>query len=318
MTTTYSPTQRILVVGAGELGTAMLEGLVRHPKHPSPPSSSSSSQSLITVLLRPSTIHSQDPAKQSANAYLRSLGAALAPGDIVHDSEEALAEAFGAYDTVLVCAGFGLPGGTQLRIARAALRARVGRFFPWQWGIDYDVVGAGSAQDLFDEQLEVRRLLRAQREVDWVIVSTGLFVSFIFVPEFGPVDFKTRTLRALGSWDTRLSVTTPRDIGRVAAEIVYEPREINRQVVFAAGDTVSYEDVAALVEKRFGGQWKRELWDMQTLGQRLKDSPDDGMVKYQNVFGAGKGVAWDMSSTVNAQRGMQMQTVEDYLREMKD
>lgn len=138
------------------------------------------------------------------------------------------------------------------------------------------------------------------------------------MPEFGLVDLKDRTLRALGSWDTRVSVTTPTDIGRVAAELVYEPRGINRQIVFAAGDTVSYGDVADLVEKRFGGPWKRELWDMQTLGERSKANPDDGMVKYQNVFGAGKGVAWDMAATVNAQRGMKMETVEDYLKKMTD
>ncbi|KAI0866866.1 hypothetical protein F4860DRAFT_455336 [Xylaria cubensis] len=302
--------QRILVVGAGELGTAMLEGLARHPALASTPS--------ITVLLRSSTINSVDADKRRANEYLRSLGASLTTGDIILDSEEHLASIFADYDTVIVCSGFGFPPGTQLRLTKAALRARVKRFFPWQWGIDYDVVGPGSAQDLFDEQLEVRKLLRSQSEVDWVIVSTGLFVSFIFVPEFGPVDLQARTLRALGSWDTRLSVTTPRDIGRVAAEIVYNPQDIHRKVVYAAGDTVSYGDVKNLVEKRFGGQWKRELWDMPTLRQRLEANPDDNWVKYQNVFGAGIGVAWDMADTVNAQRGMEMQTVEDYLRDMKD
>ncbi|TRX94817.1 hypothetical protein FHL15_004278 [Xylaria flabelliformis] len=302
--------QRILVVGAGELGTAMLEGLVRHPALASTPS--------ITVLLRSSTINSVDADKRRANEYLRSLGASLTTGDIIFDSEEHLASIFADYDTVIVCSGFGFPPGTQLRLTKAALRAGVKRFFPWQWGIDYDVVGPGSAQDLFDEQLEVRKLLRAQNEVDWVIVSTGLFVSFIVVPEFGPADLQARTLRALGSWDTRLSVTTPRDIGRVAAEIVYNPQNIHRQVVFAAGDTVSYEDVKRLVEKRFGGEWKSELWDMQTLRQRLEANPNDNWVKYQNVFGAGIGVAWDMADTVNAQRGMEMQTVEDYLRNMKD
>ncbi|KAH8161825.1 hypothetical protein CIB48_g6420 [Xylaria polymorpha] len=276
---TNSSTQRILIIGAGELGTAMLEGLVGHSAPASPPS--------ITILLRASTIDTADADKRRANKYLRSLGASLTPGDIVHDSEEHLASIFGRYDTVI-------------------------------WGIDYDIVGVASAQDLFDEQLEVRKLLRAQSEVDWVIVSTGLFVSFIFVPEFGPVDLKARTLRALGSWDIRLSVTTPRDIGRVAAGIVYEPHDIHSRVVFVAGDTVSYGDVADLVERRFGGQWKRELWDMQTLQLRLEANPDDGMVKYQNVFGAGKGVAWDLADTLNAQRGMEMQTVEDYLQEMED
>ena len=82
----------------------------------------------------------------------------------------------------------------------------------------------------------------------------------------------------------------------MTAEIVYDPRGISKQVVFVAGDTVSYKDVADLVEKRFGGEWKRELWDLPTLNQRLKDNPQDGMVKYQNVFGAGKGVAWDILS----------------------
>ncbi|KAI1274801.1 NAD(P)-binding protein [Xylaria sp. FL0933] len=303
-----STQQRILIVGAGELGTAMLEGLAER----------SEDRASIAVLLRASTIDSTDAAKQRANAYLRSLGASLVAGDIVQDTEEQLARLFADYDTVIVCSGFGFPAGTQLRLARAALHAGVKRYFPWQWGIDYDVIGAGSAQDLFDEQLGVRKLLRAQDKVDWVIVSTGLFVSFIFVPEFGLVDPKTRTLRALGSWDTRLSVTTPRDIGRVAAEIVFEPRDISKQIVFAAGDTVSYGEVADLVEKRFGGHWKRELWDLPLLQRRLKENPDDGMVKYQNVFGAGRGVAWDMADTVNAQRGMKMETVEDYLRGLKD
>ncbi|KAI0202248.1 hypothetical protein F4808DRAFT_449911 [Astrocystis sublimbata] len=302
--------QRILIIGAGELGTAMLEGLVRS-RHSAPSS--------ITILLRASTIDSTDTDKRRANAHLVSLGASLTAGDIVNDGEEHLASIFARYDAVIVCSGFGFPPGTQLRITKAVLRAGVERYFPWQWGIDYDIVGEGSAHDLFDEQLEVRKLLRAQSEVDWVVVSTGLFVSFIFVAAFGPVDLGTRTLRALGSWDrTQLSVTTPRDIGRVAAEIVYDPRDIHRQIVFVAGDTVSYGDVADLVQKRFGGQWRRELWDMRTLKQRLDENPDDHWAKYQNIFGEGRGVAWDMADTVNVQRGLEMQTVERYLQDMKD
>lgn len=136
---TNSSTQRILIIGAGELGTAMLEGLVGHSAPASPPS--------ITILLRASTIDTADADKRRANKYLRSLGASLTPGDIVHDSEEHLASIFGRYDTVIVCSGFGFPSGTQLRVTRAVMRARVKRFFPWQWGIDYDIVGVASAQD---------------------------------------------------------------------------------------------------------------------------------------------------------------------------
>lgn len=85
--------------------------------------------------------------------------------------------------------------GFQLRIAQLALAVGVGRFFPWQYGLDYDAIGAGSQQDLFDEQLEVRALLRrspACAPTDWCIVSTGVFTSFLFEAGFGPVDCEKR------------------------------------------------------------------------------------------------------------------------------
>ncbi|OTB11919.1 hypothetical protein K445DRAFT_321633 [Daldinia sp. EC12] len=302
----------ILLVGAGELGTAVLEALVAHPKR---------NNGTISILLRQSSISSQDPAKQTQNERLKSLGAtSFVAGDLANDSVEKLAETFGKFHTVIACSGFGLPPGTQVKLTQAVLKAKVRRYIPWQWGIDYDAVGGGSAQDLFDEQLQVRSLLRSQEntDTDWVIVSTGLFMSFLFLPEFGVVDLKGRKLRALGSWEARLSLTTARDIGRVAAEVVYDPREVRRQVVYIAGDTVTYARVAELVEERFGGGWTRELWDVDFLKGKLRERPDDGMLKYTNVWAVGRGVAWDMESTLNAQRGIELQGLESYLKDMPD
>ena len=69
-------------------------------------------------------------------------------------------------------------------MVRATLQAGVKRYLPWQFGLDYDAIGRGSGQDLFDEQIDVRDLLRSQQgqegETEWVIVSTGLFLSFLF------------------------------------------------------------------------------------------------------------------------------------------
>ncbi|KAI0005724.1 hypothetical protein F4779DRAFT_597859 [Xylariaceae sp. FL0662B] len=217
----------------------------------------------------------------------------------------------------------GLPAGTQVKLARAVLQAGVARYLPWQWGIDYDAVGAGSAQDLFDEQLEVRGILRESTAggttttTDWVVVTTGLFMSFLFLPAFGVVDRGRRVVRALGAWDARLTVTAVGDIARMAAEVVYVPAGVRRQVVYIAGDTLTYARVAELVERRFGGEWKRELWDREFLQGRLRENPDDGMAKYASVWAAGKGVAWDLDRTLNTQRGIEMQSVESYLKEME-
>lgn len=297
--------QSILVLGAGELGLAVLEALVAHNRR---------GKSEITVLLRPPTIDSTNPDKQRGIVHLASLGVAFEPGDIEASSTSELANIFKNYHTIISCTGMYSPPGTQLKLTRAVLEAAVARYFPWQYGIDYDTIGSGSSQDLFDEQLEVRSLLRAQSATDWIIVSTGLFMSFLFVPEFGPVDLKDRVLRGLGSWDVPVSVTTPKDIGRMVAEIVYEPREIQRQVVFVAGDTVTYGRVADLVQSRFGGGWRREVWDWEILQKRLREEPGNGMFKYQNVFAAGKGVAWDLDRTVNGQRGIKLENLEAYLK----
>ena len=63
----------ILVLGAGELGMAVLRGLAGRAAR--------SRGTSLTVLLRPSTIGSPDPVKQRDIAELRSLGVEFLPGD---------------------------------------------------------------------------------------------------------------------------------------------------------------------------------------------------------------------------------------------
>ncbi|KAJ6446738.1 NmrA family protein [Purpureocillium lavendulum] len=301
----------VLVLGAGELGLAVLTALAAHPLRPR--------VATLSVLLRQATLDSAAPAKKRAVQHMRGLGADFEAADVVAASVEELASVMGRYDTVVSCCGMELPPGTQTKLAEAALRAGVRRFFPWQFGMDYDVIGKGSAQDLFDEQLEVRRVLRAQTATAWTIVSTGLFMSFLFEPAFGVVDLGARTVRALGRWDNEITVTTPRDIGRVTADVVLDPRgEGVDGVVYTAGDTVSYARLADLVDERFGpGKFTRELWDEETLAEQLERDPDSVMAKYRGTFARGKGVAWDPSTTVNARRGTSMTDVREYLKSMQ-
>ncbi len=141
----------ILVLGAGELGMAVLRGLAGRAAR--------SRGTSLTVLLRPSTICSPDPVKQRDIAELRSLGVEFLPGDLVEGSAADLSALFQDFHTVIGCTGFVAGRSIQLKLARAALDSGVRRYFPWQFGVDYDAIGKGSAQDLFDEQLDVRDLL---------------------------------------------------------------------------------------------------------------------------------------------------------------
>ena len=139
-----------------------------------------------------------------------------------------------SFHTVISCTGFVGGPGVQRKIARAALDGGVKRFVPWQFGVDYDAIGRGSPQDLFDEQLDVRDLLRAQQATEWVIVSTGMFTSFLFEPAFGVVDLAANRVNALGSLDTAVTLTTADDIGALTAEILFARPRIANQAVFVA------------------------------------------------------------------------------------
>jgi hypothetical protein len=299
--------ESILVLGAGELGMAMLRSLVRRAAGVSGPS--------IAVLLRPSTIDSEDPRKQKDIGELRALGVELIPGDLSAQSVTDLATVFGRFDTLISCTGFMGASGVQRKLARAALDASVKRYFPWQFGVDYDVIGRGSAQDLFDEQLDVRDLLSSQDQTEWVIVSTGMFTSFLFEPSFGVVDLARNTVNALGSWDNAVTVTTADDIGALTAEIVFaEPRFVN-QVVHVAGDTITYRQLADTVDSMLNRNVRRVKWSVPELERELAQEPGNSIRKYRAVFAAGKGVAWDKSRTFNAQRGISACGIEDWMRQ---
>ena len=155
-----SPHIYILVLGAGELGTAVLKALAAHPQH-----------SLIAVSLRAATIHSSNPAKVASIHELEILGISTIAEDIASMAEQELANTFSSFDTLIGCTGTSHDAGTQLKIAHAVLVAKVRRYPPWQFGIDYDGIGRGSSQDLFTKQLDVRELLRQQKVTEWVIVS---------------------------------------------------------------------------------------------------------------------------------------------------
>lgn len=143
-------------------------------------------------------------------------------------------------------------------------------------------------QDVFDEQLDVRGMLRSSSQTDtnlqWTIISTGMFTSFLFEPSFGVVDLENASICALGSWENRVTLTTPADIGRITAEIVLglnssssagttissdpssSPSPDSGKVLFIGGDTISYAELASLVEREssrnhFTGA--SSMWEMR-------------------------------------------------------
>lgn len=175
-----SPTQ-ILLLGAGELGIAFLPHLSGLPN------------THVTIGIRTPTKYQHI---SSPNISLTALD--------LSSSSKALSKTFAHYDIVVSATGFGQSSHVLTKIAREILAAGVLRrgagkgklwFFPWQWGVNYDITGDGlGLMPLFGEQADIRNTLRAEAEesnVQWTILSTGIFMSFLFERFWAVVDGKS-------------------------------------------------------------------------------------------------------------------------------
>ncbi len=307
MTSSEVQPASILVLGAGELGVAVLRGLAKR--------TSSASGITLAVLLRPRVGGSAELRKQKEIEELRRLGIDFMFSDLATASVEELASLFGQFETVIGCTGFAAGGSIQRKLARAVLAGGVKRYVPWQFGVDYDAIGRGSAQDLFDEQLEVRDLLRNQNHTEWIIISTGMFTSFLFEPSFGIVDLVGNVMHALGSWMTAVTVTTPEDIGILTTEVLFAEPPIRNRVVYTAGDTLTYAELADTLDRVLHRKMRRVTWNLPLLKAQLEQDPENPILKYRIVFAEGKGVAWAMADTFNAVRDIPMIGVERWVRE---
>ncbi|MEL5516157.1 aromatic alcohol reductase [Serratia bockelmannii] len=297
--------ENILVLGAGELGLPVLRNLALRAKDVE--------GTKISVLLRESTVTSDEPGKQFVITEIRNLGINIVTGDLVMSSVDDLASLFAQFDTVVGCAGYAAGINTPMKLAQAALQARIPRYFPWQFGADFDAIGRGSPQDIFDAQIDVRDLLRSQDETEWVIISTGIFMSYLFEPDFGVVDLQNDTVHALGSIDNTMTLTTPDDIGMLTAAIVFKTPRIRNEIVYIAGDTLTYAEVADKLQSALGRPFSCTEWSEQYLMDKLALNPQDMMSKYRAVFAQGRGVAWDKKQTFNERHNIPVTDVAAWI-----
>jgi hypothetical protein len=121
-------------------------------------------------------------------------------------------------------------------------------------------------------------------------------------------------VNALGSWDNAVTVTMPEDIAALTAKILFAEPRISNEVVYVAGDTVTYRQVADTVDQVLGITVRRDEWTVPELIRHLGEEPQDALRKYRVVFAQGRGVAWNRTRTFNAQRNIQVCGLEEWAR----
>lgn len=305
------PQTQVLLIGLGELGHALYTQISRL------------SNTFVTLGIR-------SPAKYT---HLASPTTSLLELDVTSSSSD-LVPVFSRFDIVISATGYGesahrLPKLAREMLTAGRLRKQQGKgemwFFPWQWGCDFDVTGdVGGLMPLFGVQKQIRDLLRNEAEeagVKWTIVSTGLFMSFLFEPFWGIVDRSREaeegeiTVRCLDRWEHGVTVTDVSDTGRVLVRILKGDVDAANKVLHIAGDTVTYGELANIMERVSGRTLRREAWSVEQLQAELQRDPEDLVKKYRVAF-AGEGVYWPVERTVNHRLEMEMNGVETYARKL--
>ena len=308
--------RKILILGAGELGIAITDALLTHVAY-------DAASTAVTVAIRHSTLASLDTDSSSRmdslKAY-RSRGVAFSSTDLVADSERCISDLFRQHTCVIHAGAMTLPEGTQLKVTRAALAAGVEEYVPWQWGVDYDIIGRQGGLSLFSEQCDVRELLRSQSRTKWFIVSCGVFMSFLFEDFWGVIvrdsESKIIGVRALGGWDHLITATTVEDIARCNAELVLVDIDKRDKAVYIAGDTMRYDEFAEVIERVVGHEVTKELWSTEELSKKSKEEPGEKLFKYRLVFSEGRGLAWEKKGTFNGVKSIEMEGIEAYMRRL--
>lgn len=210
------------------------------------------------------------------------------------------------------------------KITNAVIHAGVGLYIPWQFGVDYDVIGASGGMGLFEEQYLIRQKLRGQTGTQWVVVSCGVFMSFLFEGLWGVVGrveegekaekAEKVKVTALNSWDDWITATTAEDIGVCTAKLVLDANEVRNEPVYIAGETLTYRDFADTVERVTGREVVREVWPLEMLKEKARMEPENKLRKYHVVFSEGQGLSWPKETTWNVERGVEMMGVEEWMR----
>ncbi|KAF3901682.1 hypothetical protein ABW21_db0209713 [Orbilia brochopaga] len=301
----------ILIIGHGELGLEIIKSLANHPSKPA--------FTTFTVLARPQTVASLPQSDPEKYSLLDKCNVRWLPLDISSASQDDLTAAFRSFTAVIHASGMFAQPGVPTKVARAVLAAGVRFFMPWQFGVDYDAIGPDAGNGLFAEQYGIRQLLRDEDSntggTAWNIVSNGLFASFVWYEPFGIVNKREHAVTALGGWENKVTLTAAEDIGRMTADVIFERFAGKRGdgVVYIAGETVTYAQIADDIEEKWGQPVQRKVLDLETVREKLEKDPEDQLARYQLVFGEGVGCSWDAASTYNEEKGVKLTNFREWM-----
>ena len=256
--------QRVLVIGSGDAGTAILNALTRRSNHIH-----------ASLLVRPESVEKH----RDKLASFQAAGVQVIQGSLSSSLEHLTAllretvEEGGnvseraAFDVVISCISHERYRTDQVKLVQAAKAAGVKRYFPTAFGMDEEAVGSPSAFSPIIEAKLKNFAAIAEVGLPYTIVSCGFWSEWLLSRLLG-IDYSHKVITAIETFDSRISTTTLKDLGELMCEILLDPSTIDQTRLHIASDRVTLEQVAQAVERATGSTFERRLATMEEMDKR--------------------------------------------------
>ena len=146
--------------------------------------------------------------------------------------------------------------GVQGALLDAAVAAKVPRFIPSDFALDFTKTAPGS-----NRNLDLRREFHAKLDasgIKWTRILNGGFIEFLITGQLPLINDKWHRIIHMGSADQRFDFTTVPDVAAYTAAVAADPNP-TPPILRIAGDSLNTKDLAAIVS-RSRGQKYTTMW----------------------------------------------------------
>jgi len=144
----------------------------------------------------------------------------------------------------------------QGALLNAAVAAKVPRFIPSDFSLDFTKTAPGS-----NRNLDLRREFHAKLDesgIKWTGIQNGGFMELLVSGQLPLINDKWHRILYIGSADQKLDFTTVPDVAAYTAAVAADPNPTPK-ILRIAGDSFNSKDLAAIVS-RVRGQKYTTLW----------------------------------------------------------
>lgn len=174
-------------------------------------------------------------------------------------SKASLLTSFGGQDAVISCISQAAVGGQDV-ILDAAIEAKVKRFLPSDYGIDYmNALDTKAWQSLEGKAKTIQHLKDlAQKHTwfSWTGLAVGLFFDWGLRFELLGFNMANHEATIVDSGKEPFSATNLATLGQAAAAILHHPKETANRTVKVSSFTTTQNGVLELLEVKSAAKWK--------------------------------------------------------------